>query len=54
MGKLVKVVVCPTCESELKTIEVTRFGNFLECCNCKNQVFVPLDRASARPLLYVK
>ncbi len=54
MGKLVKIVVCPNCESELKIFEATRFGNFLECCNCKNRVFVPADRAGARPLLYAK
>jgi ssDNA-binding Zn-finger/Zn-ribbon topoisomerase 1 len=54
MGKLVKIVVCPECGSELKTFEATKFGNFLECCNCKNKVFVPADRACARPLLYAK
>lgn len=54
MGKLVKIVVCPNCESELKIFEATRFGNFLECCNCKNRVFVPLERIHPRPLLQAK
>jgi ssDNA-binding Zn-finger/Zn-ribbon topoisomerase 1 len=49
MGKLVKIVVCPNCEGELKIFEATRFGNFLKCCNCKNRVFVPLDRAGDAP-----
>jgi ssDNA-binding Zn-finger/Zn-ribbon topoisomerase 1 len=54
MGKLVKIVVCPKCGSEMKLFEATNFGNFHECCHCANRVFVPLDRAAARPLLYVK
>jgi ssDNA-binding Zn-finger/Zn-ribbon topoisomerase 1 len=54
MGKLVKIVVCPECGNELKTFEATKFGNFLECCNCKNKVFVPADRTCTRPLLYAK
>jgi ssDNA-binding Zn-finger/Zn-ribbon topoisomerase 1 len=49
MGKLVKIVVCPECGSELKSFEATKFGKFLECCNCKTKVFVPADRACARP-----
>jgi ssDNA-binding Zn-finger/Zn-ribbon topoisomerase 1 len=54
MGKIVKIVVCPKCGSEMKLFEATNFGNFHECCNCKNRVFVPVDRAAARPLLYAK
>lgn len=54
MAKLVKIVVCPKCGSEMKLFEATNFGNFHECCHCANRVFVPLDRAAPRPLLYVK
>jgi len=54
MGKIVKIVVCPKCGSELKIFEATLFGNFLECCNCENRVFIPVDRAAARPFLFAK
>jgi uncharacterized protein YbaR (Trm112 family) len=54
MGKLVKIVACPICESEMKILEVTKYGNFLECSSCKNRVFVPADRAHQPPLLFAK
>ena len=54
MSTLVTVVVCPNCESEMKITAVTKLGNFLECCYCKNRVFVPADRAHAYPILYAK
>jgi hypothetical protein len=54
MSTLVTVVVCPNCESEMKIIAFTELGNFLECCRCKNRVFVPMDKAHAHTSLYAK
>ena len=54
MGKLVTVVVCPNCESEMASIADTRFGYFFECCVCRKRVFIATENAHARPMLCCK
>lgn len=54
MGKLVKIVVCPSCESEMIKIEDSRFGDFFECCMCKKRVYVPKEEAHTGPILFSK
>jgi ssDNA-binding Zn-finger/Zn-ribbon topoisomerase 1 len=54
MGKLVTIIVCPNCESEMIKIEDSRFGDFFECCRCKKRVYVPEDVAYEGPILCSK
>jgi ssDNA-binding Zn-finger/Zn-ribbon topoisomerase 1 len=54
MGKLVTIIVCPNCESEMIKIEDSRFGDFFECCTCKKRAYVPENGAYNGPSLFSK
>jgi hypothetical protein len=54
MGKLVTIVICPSCENEMIKIENSKFGDFFECLICKKRVYVPKKEAHIGPILIAK